>query len=537
MSFDKKVFQIRNGIKRYSKISIVKNLLQRLHSRDRNQPSAFMRHWVVCLMLEWTLELDNNKSTKEATSGDVQKLLDKLWMVSSDALDLSKSKNVWLTMCIGLLQQLRFQADQSENIYFLARLYTIMCEKSSSTYFKNEFKKHTGIELNDFFVFAFFLGFIFKDNDKPYYSYSRLIPLLLPGFSYEFVQKALLLIGSDLNSLQSLMLNMKPQTNVKHVSREEYFAEPKLLLKPIIFLPEGLCTPHSYIALIGVSEFVLRTLKKAAPEKFRQKFSIAFEQYIGSLFKDFSYQVHTEKVLKNIYKKHNIQGKSVDFLHTSREVSIFFDAKGVEPKQDLLLTDNEVLIKDKLRDTILKGITQAAECIDKLVNVSEIKIAPFEKRYALVITHQDFYLGNGVKLASYLGDEYRVRIDDVVKDKLPLDNVHFCGVAELENILAACRAAGTSLDNFLDFCTVEEADPHTAKFMIKQHIEAYKKKHNIEQMAFGTDRLNTVIDELSSKAHLSIQTSQKYWKQGSFLMDDYIQLKNEFLNMSVRRNY
>jgi len=89
-------------------------------------------------MLEWTLELDNNKSTKEATSGDVQKLLDKLWMVSSDALDLSKSKNVWLTMCIGLLQQLRFQADQSENIYFLARLYTIMCEKSSSTYFKNE---------------------------------------------------------------------------------------------------------------------------------------------------------------------------------------------------------------------------------------------------------------------------------------------------------------------------------------------------------------------------------------------------------------
>ena len=94
----------------------------------------------------------------------------------------------------------------------------------------------------------------------------------------------------------------------------------------------------------------------------------------------------------------------------------------------------------------------ASNTFDKLVNVSEIKIAPFEKRYALVITHQDFYLGNGVKLASYLGDEYRVRIDDVVKDKLPLDNVHFCGVAELENILAACRAAGTSLDNFLEFC-------------------------------------------------------------------------------------
>lgn len=536
MSFDKKVFQIRNSIQRFSKISIIENLIQRLHSQDKNQPQAYMRQWIVCLMLEWTLELESNKSTKKATQRDVQKLLDKLWMVSSDALDLSKSNNVWLTMRIMLLQQLRFQTNQSENIYFLARLYILMCDKSSSSYFKEEFRKHTECELDEFFVFAFFLDLIFKDNEKPYYSYSKLIPVLVPGFSYEFVKKALRSIGSDLNSLQKFLMDIRHQSNTEHASREEYFAEPKLLLKPIIFLPEGLCTPHSYIALIGVSEFVLRSLKMASPEKFRKKFSFAFERYIESLFKDFDYPIQTEKELSALYKKNNIQGKIVDFLHSNQKVSIFFDAKGVEPKRDLLLTDNEVIIKDKLRDTILKGITQAAECIDKLIKVSEVEIAPFEKRYAVVITHQDFYFGNGIKLASYLGDEYRGRIDDVVQGKLPLDNVHFCGVSDLESILAVCKASGTELEDFFDFCTLEESDPLTAKFMIKQHVEAYMRKHCVESIQFGTERLNSVIDELSSKVNMSVQTSQSYWKQGEFLTGNYLQLKNELLKLSIATN-
>lgn len=535
MSFEKKIFQIRNGILRYSKKSVVENLLQRLHSQDSTKPAAYMRHWVVCLMLEWTLEFDNNNSTRKASHKDIQKLLDKLWMAETDAMDLRNSKNTWLTIRISLLQQLRFQTNQSENIYFLVRLYTIMCDKDSSSYFKNEFKKHTGLELDEFFVFAFFLDFIFKDNEKPYYSYSKLVPVLLPGFSFDFVRKALLLIGSDLYSLQSILLDMRLKSKIEFTSREEYFAEPKLLVKPIIFLREGICTPHSHIALIGISEFVLRTLKRAAPEKFRNKFAIAFEHYIGSLFKEFDYPVQTETELSTIYKKHNIQGKIVDFLHTSQGASLFFDAKGVEPKQELLLTDNETIIKDKLRDTILKGIRQAAECIENLVNVSEVQIAPYARRYAIVITHQDFYFGNGAKLAEYIGSEYRARIDDVVKGNLPLDNVHFCGVADLEGILSACKAAGTGLDDFFDFCTIEESDPHTAKFMIKQHLEEYRKKHRLKLMLYGTGRLNSAIEDLNSKVYLTKKTSLNYWRQGEHLIDNYIQLKNELFKLSNPR--
>ena len=72
--------------------------------------------------------------------------------------------------------------------------------------------------------------------------------------------------------------------------------------------------------------------------------------------------------------------------------------------------------------------------------------------------------------------------------------------------------------------------------MIKQHVEAYMRKHSVESIQFGTERLNSVIDELSSKVNMSVQTSQSYWKQGEFLTGNYLQLKNELLKLSIARN-
>ncbi|TNZ33706.1 hypothetical protein CGK50_23915, partial [Vibrio parahaemolyticus] len=64
--------------------------------------------------------------------------------------------------------------------------------------------------------------------------------------------------------LQQLMKIRRGETRGDGGVRvEEYFSEPLLLEKPILILPEGISTAHPYVASIGLSEFVLRTLKTA----------------------------------------------------------------------------------------------------------------------------------------------------------------------------------------------------------------------------------------------------------------------------------
>lgn len=117
---------------------------------------------------------------------------------------------------------------------------------------------------------------------------------------------------------------------------EEYFSEPLLLEKPILILPEGISTAHPYVASIGLSEFVLRTLKTADSRGFRDKFTKEFEEYLAYVFDAYGFETTREEQLKAVYRDNKIQGKVVDFLHQRNGTSIFIDAKGVEPNQKYL---------------------------------------------------------------------------------------------------------------------------------------------------------------------------------------------------------
>ncbi len=73
MSFSRDSQKIRNLIKRYTKASVVQHLLTRLHTVYPGESSVLGRPWTVCLMLEWTLELEPNQSAVPATEKDVGK--------------------------------------------------------------------------------------------------------------------------------------------------------------------------------------------------------------------------------------------------------------------------------------------------------------------------------------------------------------------------------------------------------------------------------------------------------------------------------
>ncbi len=525
MSFSRDTQKIRNSIKRYTKESVVQHLLTRLHAVYPGEHKGIGRPWTVCLMLEWVLELEPNQGAIPATEKDVWKILNKIWALQGKATNFSDEDNVWLSIRAFVLTQLRFQTSQLVHNYFLVRLFSIMCTEGASRSFRDSFKAQTDIELEDFFVLSVFFFSIFYSSKKPVIKYEEFLPKLSPAYPVAVIKKYLSLVGANFEQLQQLMKSRRVEIRGDgDVRAEEYFSEPLLLEKPILILPEGISTAHPYIASIGLSEFVLRTLKAADSRGFRDKFTKEFEDYLAYIFDAYGFEITREEQLKEIYRDNKIQGKVVDFLHQRNGTSIFIDAKGVEPNQKILVTDQSNIIKDKLRDTHLKGIKQAGECADKLSVVSFDELADFDNRYALIVTHQDFYLGNGVKLASYLGNEYRQRIDQAVAGRVPLKNVHFCCVADLEGILALCNETETELSEFLDFCADEEEAPETAKFEMRQHIQAYAEKLAAEKSSpIGSARLTASFDYLTSELADKMSKSKRYWNEGLVKAPEYLQ--------------
>lgn len=503
-------------ITRYTKNSIVKHLLVRLHTVNSEKPNTIQTPWVACLMLEWTLELEPNQSAKPASEKDVWRILNRIWKLQVKAIRFSDEDDIQLPIRAFLLSQLRFQSNQLVHNYFLVRLFSIMCKEGASRSFQDNFKTQTEIDLKDFFVLSVYFFSIFFASDKPVIKYEEFLPKLLPAYDVTLIKKYLSLVGANYAQLQQLMRQRKEKIRIEgHIREEEYFSEPMLLEKPILILSNGISTAHPYIASIGLSEFVLRTLKTADSCGFRNKFTKEFEEYLAYAFKVNNFDVTREEQLISVYKAHKIQGKVVDFLHQRNGASIFIDAKGVEPNNKVLVTDRNNIIKDKLRDTHLKGIKQASECANKLVSIGFDGLANYAKRYALIVTHQDFFLGNGIQLASYLGDEYRQRIDNAVAENIPLKNVHFCCVADLEGILSLCNQTGTDITDFLDFCATENESPKTAKFDMRQNIQAYAE-HLVSdsKSPIGTGRLKDTYDCLTSELHDKISESQRYWNKG-----------------------
>lgn len=170
MSFSQDTHKIRNSIKRYTKESVVQHLLTRLHTVSPSEPKAIDRPWIVCLMLEWVLELEPNQDAVPATERDVWKILNKIWALQGEATNFADKDKIWLSLRAFLLTQLRFQISHIIHNYFLVRLFSIICNDAASRSFRDNFKKQTDIELEDFFVlsvFFFSMFYMSKSNYSP----------------------------------------------------------------------------------------------------------------------------------------------------------------------------------------------------------------------------------------------------------------------------------------------------------------------------------------------------------------------------------
>lgn len=203
----------------------------------------------------------------------------------------------------------------------------------------------------------------------------------------------------------------------------------------------------------------------------------------------------------------------VDFLISDNQNSLFIDAKGVEPNDTVLTTDSPRVIKDKLRDHLMKGISQAVDAASNMSLIFPEEYSQINSRYVLIVTHQDFFLNNAKTLHNYLGEEYQNKLNDILRNQINIENIYFCSVADLESILVLCNEVNTNIFEFLKHCVVSDSKPETGKFHMTQHIESFAELNKLKERANFSNLILTEFDNNHQELMQCVDKSRKFWQQ------------------------
>ncbi|SEL87489.1 hypothetical protein SAMN05216262_12817 [Colwellia chukchiensis] len=513
MSFEDKVIKIREKIKSFTHESLVSYFIRYLHYKPDNEHSAERRPWIAFLALEWALELTPRSNPKIASDKQAQQILEDIWNIQSDASDITNNKNFRMVLRKMIIPQLRFQTHPIQHLYFLFRFYSMLMQPSASSLPKEDFNRITGIEFERFLLFSALLQLVFTWNHSPVIKYQELVEYMCPYFSFRELKKLLNLVGGNVYEIESL-IKQKRLLN-RTIRRDEYFEEPFLIQKPVLIIPDGITTPHSTVLSIGISEFILRILKQADPSRFKDKFTSSFERYLEELLIEFKHRFFTETNIKSIYKENKLEGKVVDFIVIEKDKTLLIDAKGAEPKSRVLITDNPRILRDQIRDIHLKGVEQVSQCIQLLDSVKNDSIKEYENRHALIVTHQNYYIGDCCDLLEYLLPEHSQKLKKTINNMLPPENIHFCAIEDLEGIVHICNEANTSMCDFLSFCAKEQKFPETRKFDMHQHILEFAAMHKLGNTSpIGSTASKDAKDKIFEGLIDMMKGNQTYWNKG-----------------------
>ncbi|OOF08855.1 hypothetical protein BZG82_13125, partial [Salinivibrio sp. PR5] len=450
--YERKVGKIKKAISRYTTESLAENMLIRLRSSYDGKEIQNIQPWCVCLCLEWILEQYPNDKGVHATNRDAQKILQKVWDLQNEALDLENKKESYTDVLLALrpfihLQGL-YQKQEHRHIQDMLRTYHILQRSNRFDNYKSDFLESTGIEIREFLIVGLFLILLFqkkgsvKSNSIPT---SEIIRELHPSISIDSLIRIINSTGFTLESASCHLKNKSKKTN----SPSECYSPTFFNQKPILIYDSKLYPLHPVLVSSGISSFIFNTLKERDPNKFKTSFTKDFEDYISDLLEDAGEEFIREG---SIREKCGANNKVVDFLINDYDTVIFIDAKGQEPHKNVVISDSKTLLKNRISKTLYHAVEQASLCCKELSKKEENNIPSYERRFAVIVTHHSYFFSRGSHLVELLGDDNTKRLIQSCNDIIPLENIFFLSCEELELLGDILNNTRFKIKDFLSHC-------------------------------------------------------------------------------------
>lgn len=519
ISYSIKVESIKKKLARYKDDDFLNNFYNHFQNlRDRQSGAIANFPWCCFLALRWKFEV-RSKINEPMNYDEFIKIVNRIYDLQAEASNLIHGNTTILDLRRMVVSQLLYQSTDKFVLNSLVRQYIWYCN-SANKYYREGFKKATGLELDNYYKMAFYFHSLFMINPNVE---SEIIPSktfivhLVPLFGIEQVKKFI-----DFTSIKPDELhNFISQCKFNKLITLEYYEDTPMIYKPLIRDSSGMITLCKAITKSGFITLVPEFFKSKYKEAYKVHFGKTLEKYVCNVLALNFCEFITEEEIKLLYKRSKIKSKSVDFIIKQSDGCVFIDCKAIEPSTFIKASNKTSFLKEKLETSFIKGIFQGQECADKLRGLdANINMG---SKSMIIVLHRDHYISNAkeVEYLIYPNIEKEI-IEKLEEIHIPLERIYYMTIDEFEHLLYGCRSHNLTINEFITNCSRKDSQSITKKANIRMHMS--------EVFLDGVQDLDMIKDSQEKMMNEITNVIIKGSNVWSGKVKEYLSIKNYILD-------
>lgn len=460
----KDIKPIRNRLRQFEAGSLLRITVDRLHA-VRNLDVDLIRvtpPWNLLLLVKWTLRWGEfNPRLPAATSNDFARLMNMIHDLHGRVRMPSEYDDIFTFLKCVACQQ--FWLQQGIGAGKLGRQVLLY----DTPLIRQLFKRHTGVELDEFLAISFsVLSYFMANPGRPVVARSH-FDLIARAYSPEAVDRSLSLLSLDLEGAREFL----ERSDVKYRDNEEFqlYEQTPLKLRPMLRIGESFVCYSPNLLTVSLASLVYDILKDVESAAFSAEFGEPFERYVGLGISHLGVPFSTEADLRCAFGDCRL----VDFVVPSDGINVMIEAKGIEMNPQARVSPNWWYVGNSLRDSVVKAVTQGLVTANKIVNGGLTGASVANSFHLLIVTFKDLYVGNGER---FFRGQVRQQIETFAAGKaldlthLPFERIHIVSIDEFDALMDAVRSSGRSLGSLLN--AIVDADKQDRKLQLRQNLEA-----------------------------------------------------------------
>jgi hypothetical protein len=480
---------LKKRLAKYELFSVIKALVKRFHSpANRDNPGSHM-HFINSIGFDWAFEVCEVDQGEIISDTQLLTFLNQIWDLQFHALNLNEKTYYGLSLRPYLLQQLSYQRNFYHEYYSVVRIYTVVLQGQQRKRLEQQFLSTTGLELAIFMEISVFLMLRLGVTEDKACSYEFLLSSLYPQFSPDTLVKYLRYIGCSIIDIKQKYKDepSSPQ------NRRDYFRVSSTLTTPLILDVKHLLIINKNLMCGGLKNKLLDGLVGNRDDKRNKIFTDLYELYIGQIIKEYNHPFIDEKQIKSRLFKNNMSGeKNCDFIIFEKDCTIAIEAKGIEPNELVLLSDDELILRDKLKP-IFSAVIQSTNTLDKLEKLNDGQLAPKSQRFAIIVTLGNF--GFHHPYVQFKGSPALLKsFNEKCSEGVLSKHVFICSASEFELLCSTAVECGCLISDIFQFSVDKHDEPREQTFEMLQLIEQFVKQYTDDETATPFNS-RTLIDQ------------------------------------------
>lgn len=460
--------KVRNRLRKHYPEEIILACIAKLNERhyDSIQHLRLYPPWRLLLLVKWTLLYGEylSPSRRALNDRDFRYLLGLMRDLEGNLRLPSEYDNIFLFLRNLSFQQFWLQGDL--DMAGFARQEILFGQLPDNHPYRKSFEHEFGVGIPSFLELAMMLMTRFAVEKQSSVTLQWFSPVI-DKYGDGAIAKFLNLLSADVDSLRTGLKDI--ESTPTRVSYEVYEKTP-LRHTPLLKHDEQFYPFSAALLARSMETFVYDRLRRKNPSAFMDKFGPIFERYVGHSLRKAGLPSLSERDLRE-----SLEGsiKLVDYVVVDGGCNVLIDAKGVEMSYLGMVGHEPEQIKDRTKDSVVKGIKQGFDTASWLANLDSIKGTRLgKKNYLLVVTYKDLFLGNGKDFHDYVAGPTLDRLTEEYAGipPIPYEQMYFISIDDFDLMMGGIASGAIGLIGTIEAAISADANPVTKKFTFQQHI-------------------------------------------------------------------